>query len=131
MNKEFSKDAVIFELHAMKHPVETYQEILMEAASCGIDRAVYVLTKDPLDKVYEDQQKLMCQKLETICDVLEMKLMKSSIAAIPSIFESPKVGKVNEFGEVSSSLVGLPSLREYQEKYSMEEGFVKKRRIAK
>lgn len=127
MSRQYSKDAVIFELHAMKHPVEFYQEILMEAASCGVDQAVYVLIKDRLDKVYQDQQRLISKQLQTICDVLDMKLTKAPIGALPNVFENPKVGKVNEFGEIVSSLVKLPSLREYQEKNSMEEGFVKKR----
>ena len=127
MSEVFKNDAVIFELHAMRYPIGTYQEILMEAASCGIDWAVYILTKDSLDQVYQDQQRVMSQKLEIICDVLDMKLIKAPIASLPNIFENPRVGKVNEFGEVVSSLVGLPSLREYQEQYSMEEGFVRKR----
>lgn len=125
MERKWMKDAVIFELHAKKYPVEAYQEILCEAASCGIEYAVYVLTTDFLDDEDRMVEKCMIQRLEMTSIALDMKLVKAP--TLPSAFQKPRIGQVNEFGEVVSAIVGIPSLWEYQKENSKEAVFVKER----
>lgn len=127
MKNTWSRDALIFKLDMNKHCVEAYQELLYEAASCDIDRVVYCVAKGILKNSDQDRQMSMIGTLQKTCDILEMSFFKAPAIILPEAFEIPKVGKVNEFGEIVSALIGLPSLVDYQKQRSKEVEFIKKR----
>lgn len=127
MTKKWTRDAMMFELHAKRYPVEAYQEILCEAASCGIDYAIYCLTKDSLSESFQNQEASMIKRLEMTSFALDMKLIKATRITLPGIFQDPKIVQINEFGEIVSALIGLPSLVDYQKQRSKELEFIKKR----
>lgn len=123
-----SRDALIFELDMNKHCVEAYQELLYEAASCNIDRVVYCIARRILKNSDQDRQMSIIETLQKTCDILEMGFIKAPAIIFPDIFEIPKVGKVNEFGEVVSGFIGIPSLMDYQKKNNKQFVFIKKGR---